>query len=86
MEKNQFLQLLKDGSEDNEIKTQVLQYFIDNYPVQIKSSFNPFTMQVGYTWTSLPDYKVKDDTIAMKNLDVNFNKLQQRLEEITNFK
>lgn len=86
MNKEEFISTLKSENPANDSKLDCLQYFIDNYPVQIKSSFNLFTMQVGYTWTSLPDYKVKDDTIAMKNLDVNFNKLQQRLEEITNFK
>ena len=85
MNKQEFLNYLKEGTEDADIKCQVLQYYIDNYPVQIKTGFNPFTKQVGYTWTSLPDYKVKDDIIAMKNLDVNFNKLQLRIKELEDY-
>ena len=85
MNKQEFLNYLKDGTEDADTKLNCLQYFCENYPVQIRVGANPFTMQVSYIWTSLPDYKVKDDKIAMKHLDVNFNKLQQRIKELEDY-
>lgn len=85
MNKQEFLNYLKEGTEDANIKCQVLQYFIDSFPVQIKTGFNPFTKQVGYTWTSLLDYKVKDDSKAMNHLDENFNKLQLRVKELEDY-
>ena len=85
MNKEEFINALKNGTEDADIKTEVLQYYIDNYPLQIKTAFNPFTRQVSYTWTSLPDYKVKDDSKAMNHLDENFNKLQLRVKELEDY-
>lgn len=88
MNKQEFLNYLKEGTEDANIKCQVLQYFIDNYPVAIDEIINtPIgSFKTGRKiWTSLPDYKVKDDKIAMKYLDVNFNKLINRVKELEDY-
>ena len=88
MNKQEFLNYLKEGTEDADTKVKVLQYFCENYPVAIDqiipTAFG--NIKTGRKiWTSLPDYKVKDDSKAMNHLDENFNKLQLRVKELEDY-
>lgn len=89
MTKEEFISVLKSENPSNELKETCLQYFVENYPVEIE---HIVTTPIGKLrtgtkfWTALPDYKVKDDPIAMNKLEENFNKLVARIVEIENFK
>ena len=85
MEKEAFLQHLKDGSADSEIQLQCCQYFVDNYPVQIDVKHPFFGTVVGKTLTSLQGYQVKNDKKAMDKLEENYNKLVARIKEIEEY-
>ena len=88
MNKEEFLNYLKNGTNDRAIMLDCCQYFVDCYPIfllqVIQTPFGNIDTGRGI-WTSLPDYKVKDDPIAMKYLDVNFNKLQLRVKELEDY-
>ena len=88
MNKDEFLQHLKDGSTDPEVQLQCCQYFVDNHPVWInqiiQTSFG--NIPTGHkTYTKLEGYSVKNDKFEMKNISVNFEKLRSRVDEIIKF-
>ena len=94
MNKEDFLQHLKDGSTDPEVQLQCCQYFVDNYPVWVNETRtvkDPFGNIIasfetgGKILSSLVGYSVKNDKFAMKNLSVNFEKLRNRVDEIIKF-
>ena len=89
MTKDEFIQLLEEGTEDKEVQLNCLQYFVENYPVQISEKINsPFgILQTGRSyWTKLIDYDVRKDPLVQSSLEENFNKLKNRLDEIKKFK
>jgi hypothetical protein len=87
-----FLNTLKQGTEDKELQLDVCQYFVSNYPVLVDETA-PFTDPFGRVlavmptgrkiWSSLPDYDVRKDT--MFNLEANFKKLQVRINELETY-
>ena len=86
MNKEEFISTLKSENPSNDLKLDCLQYFVDNYPVQIDVKHPFFETVVGKTLTSLQDYQVKNDKLAMGKLEENYNKLVARVIEIENFK
>ena len=86
MNKEEFISTLKSENPANDSKLDCLQYFVDNYPVQIDVRHPIFNVVVGKTLTSLQGYQVKNDKKAMDKLDENYNKLVARVIEIENFK
>lgn len=89
MNKDDFIKTLKSDNVSKELKLNCCQFFIDNFPVfinqVIETPMGKIDTGVGF-WTALPDYKVKDDPIAMDKLDKNFQKLVKRLNELETFK
>lgn len=85
MNKEEFISTLKSTDPSNSIKQECLQYFIDNYPVQIDVKHPFFGTVVGKTWTSLEGYQVKNDKKAMDKLEENYNKLVERIKEIEEY-
>lgn len=87
MTKEEFINYLKEGTDNDEIKYDVCQYFIDNYPVlieqTIKTPFGNISTGHGF-WTAIADYDVRKDPVF--NLEANFKRLQGRFEEIEQFK
>ena len=83
MDKTEFIKHLKEGTDNTEIKYDVCQYFIENYPVFIqqiiKTPVGNINTGQGF-WTAIKDYDVRKDLIF--NLEVNFKKLQRRVDEI----
>ena len=69
MNKEEFLNYLKNGTNDRAIMLDCCQYFVDCYPIfllqVIQTPFGNIDTGRGI-WTSLPDYKVKDDPIINK--------------------
>ena len=84
MDKVNFIETLKSENPSNALKQKCLQYFIDNYPVQINVK-HPFFGTVGKTWTSLEGYQVKNDKKAIDKLEENYNKLVERIKEIEEY-
>jgi hypothetical protein len=85
MDKVNFIETLKSTDPSNGLKQECLQYFVDNYPVQINVRHPFFGTVVGKTWTSLEGYQVKNDKKAMNKLDENYNKLVERIKEIEDY-
>ena len=86
MDRIEFMSTLKSENPTNDSKLECLQYFVENYPVQIDVKHPFFGTVVGKTLTSLQDYQVKNDKKAMDKLEENYNKLVARVIEIENFK
>lgn len=85
MNKEEFISTLKSENPANDSKLDCLQYFVDNYPVQIDVRHPIFNVVVGKTLTSLQDYQVKNDKKAMDKLEENYNKLVERIKEIEEY-
>ena len=85
MNKEEFISTLKLENPTNELKEACLQYFVDNYPVQIDVRHPIFNVVVGRTLTSLQDYQVKNDKKAMDKLEENYNKLVERIKEVEEY-
>ena len=85
MNKEDFLLTLKSENPTNDSKLECLQYFVDNYPVQIDVKHPFFGTVVGKTLTSLQGYQVKNDKKAMDKLEENYNKLVARIKEIEEY-
>ena len=85
MQREEFISTLKSGNPANDLKLDCLQYFVDNYPVQIDVRHPIFNVVVGKTLTSLQDYQVKNDKKAMDKLEENYNKLVERIKEIEEY-
>lgn len=88
MNKQEFLELLKKDNVPKEQQLEVCQFFIDNFPVFIEQVVNtPFgKINTGQGfWTALPNYKVKDDKIAMGKLEENYQKLVKRIKELEEY-
>jgi hypothetical protein len=86
MNREEFISTLKSTDPSNGLKQECLQYFVDNYPVQINVRHPFFGTVAGKTWTSLEGYQVKNDKKAMDKLEENYNKLVERIVEIETFK
>jgi hypothetical protein len=84
--KEEFISTLKSTDPSSDLKQECLQYFVENYPVQINVRHPFFGTVVGKTWTSLEGYQVKNDKKAMDKLEENYNKLVERIVEIETFK
>ena len=85
MNKEEFISTLKSTNPSNDLKQECLQYFVENYPVQIDVKHPFFGTVVGKTWTSLEGYQVKNDKKAMDKLEENYNKLVERIKEIEEY-
>ena len=85
MNKEEFISTLKSENPPNDLKLDCLQYFVENYPVQINVKHPFFGTVVGKTWTSLEGYQVKNDKKAMDKLEENYNKLVERIKEIEDY-
>lgn len=85
MNKEEFISTLKSENPSNDLKLDCLQYFVENYPVQIDVKHPFFGTVVGKTWTSLEGYQVKNDKKAMDKLEENYNKLVERIKEIEEY-
>jgi hypothetical protein len=85
MNKEEFISTLKSTNPSNGLKQECLQYFVDNYPVQINVRHPFFGTVAGKTWTSLEGYQVKNDKKAMDKLEENYNKLVERIKEIEEY-
>ena len=85
MNKEEFISTLKSENPANDLKLDCLQYFVDNYPVQIDVKHPIFNVVVGKTLTSLQDYQVKNDKKAMDKLEENYSKLVERVKEIEEY-
>ena len=85
MNKETFIETLKSTDPSNGLKQECLQYFVENYPVQIDVKHPFFGTVVGKTWTSLEGYQVKNDKKAMDKLEENYNKLVERIKEIEEY-
>ena len=85
MNKEEFISTLKSENPSNDLKLDCLQYFVDNYPVQIDVKHPIFNVVVGKTLTSLQGYQVKNDKKAMNKLEENYNKLVERIKEIEEY-
>ena len=85
MNKEEFISTLKSETPANDSKLDCLQYFVDNYPVQIDVRHPFFGTIIGKTLTSLQDYQVKNDKKAMDKLEENYNKLVERIKEIEDY-
>ena len=85
MNKEDFFLTLKSENPTNDSKLECLQYFVDNYPVQIDVKHPFFGTVVGKTLTSLQGYQVKNDKKAMDKLEENYNKLVARIKEIEEY-
>ena len=85
MNKEEFISTLKSENPTNDSKLNCLQYFVDNYPVQIDVKHPIFNVVVGKTLTSLQDYQVKNDKKAIDKLEDNYNKLVERVKEIEEY-
>lgn len=87
--KEEFISTLKSSNPSNDLKLECLQYFIDNYPIfleqVISTPFGKINTGQGF-WTALPDYKVKNDKIAMSKLEENYQKVVKRVDELETFK
>jgi hypothetical protein len=83
--KEEFISTLKAPNPSNDLKQECLQYFVENYPVQINVRHPFFGTVVGKTWTSLEGYQVKNDKKAMDKLEENYNKLVERIKEIEEY-
>ena len=85
MNKEEFISTLKSEKPANDSKLDCLQYFVDNYPVQIDVKHPFFGTVVGKTLTSLQGYQVKNDKKAIDKLEENYNKLVERIKEIEGY-
>jgi hypothetical protein len=85
MNREEFISTLKSTDPSNGLKQECLQYFVENYPVQINVRHPFFGTVVGKTWTSLEGYQVKNDKKAMGKLEENYNKLVERIKEIEEY-
>lgn len=85
MNREEFISTLKSTDPSNGLKQECLQYFVENYPVQIDVKHPFFGTVVGKTWTSLEGYQVKNDKKAMDKLEENYNKLVERIKEIEEY-
>jgi hypothetical protein len=85
MNREEFISTLKSTDPSNGLKQECLQYFVENYPVQINVRHPFFGTVVGKTWTSLEGYHVKNDKKAMDKLEENYNKLVERIKEIEEY-
>lgn len=85
MNKETFIETLKSTNPSNGLKQECLQYFVENYPVQINVRHPFFGTVAGKTWTSLEGYQVKNDKKAMDKLEENYNKLVERIKEIEEY-
>ena len=85
MNKEEFISTLKSTNPSNDLKQECLQYFVDNYPVQINVRHPFFGTVAGKTWTSLEGYQVKNDKKAIDKLEENYNKLVERIKEIEDY-
>lgn len=87
--KEEFISTLKSSNPSNDLKQECLQYFVENFPVFIKQVIDTPIGRIdtgqGF-WTSLPNYKVKDDKIAMSKLEENYQKIVKRVDELETFK
>lgn len=85
MLKEEFISTLKSENPSNDLKQECLQYFVENFPVQIDVKHPFFKTVVGKTWTFLEGYQVKEDKIAMGKLEENYQKLVGRINELETF-
>jgi len=88
MTKTQLIENLKKKKVNKETKLDCLQCFVDNYPVQIDVILNtPLgSVKTGEKeWTSLKGFNIRKDELILNNLNENFNKLKNRIEDIENF-
>jgi hypothetical protein len=87
MNKEEFIKHLKEGTDDTNIRYEVCQYFVNNYPVFIQEIIRTPVGNINTgngMWTAIKDYDVRKDPVF--NLEANFKKLQQRVDEIEKFK
>lgn len=88
MTKEEFIKTLESTEEvSKDSKVEVLQYFINNYPVLIDQVINTpvgnFKTGQKY-WTALQGIDL--NVVKPRNVDANFKQLVARLEEIKQVK
>jgi len=83
MDKKTFIEHLRKGTEDINVKAACINHFIDNYPVLIEEK-----SQMGFptsrkTWTKLQGIKVKAGSKRL--FDYAFRALRGRVSELEKF-
>ena len=91
MEKDQFLQYLKDGSTDSNIQLEVCNHFIQNYPVlvdEVRNMTDPFGNIIAQfttgnrIWTKL-DIEIVGG--SEEKIKFAFEQLQKRIKQFEDY-
>ena len=83
MNKEEFIKLLKSENPSKEDKLKVCEYFLRNYPVNIRAGFNPFTGEILHTWTSLQEFNLEGS--SNKAINHAWSQLVKRVNELETF-